>query len=84
MSADDSDSVEFRESLEMAIQKHIDKSELCAMPVIEDWVLVATFNDLDDDGNGKWLYMRGAKQAVHRTLGLFEIARDHLLAPDDD
>jgi hypothetical protein len=84
MGADDSDKAEFREAVESVVRDYVVASDLCAMPVIEDWVIVVTINDLDDDDNGKWLYMRGDKQAVHRTLGLLEICRDELLAPVDD
>ena len=84
MGADESDKVEFRESIEAQVREYVAGTDLCAMPMIEDWVLVVTINDLADDENGKWLYMRGAKQSTHRTLGLLEICRDNLLAPGDD
>ena len=81
---DDSDRAEVRDRFEEVIRDYMHRTGLGAMPVIEDWVIIATINDLDDDDNGKWFYMRGDKQAVHRTLGLLEIARDSLLAPEDD
>lgn len=78
-----SDREESREAVEGAIRDYIVKSELCAMPMVEDWVLVATVNDLDDDDNGKWFYMRGEKQATHRTVGLLMMASDDLRRDDD-
>lgn len=83
---DEVDKAEFRDAIETVIRNYVVKSELCAMPVTEDWALVVTINDLDDDDNGKWLYMRGDKQSTHRTAGLLLMASDSLrgISKDDD
>ena len=48
------------------------------MPVVEDWALVATMEDLADDDAGKWLYLRGRNQSTHRTVGLLTMMMDTL------
>jgi hypothetical protein len=74
----ESDKVQLRESIESVLRDYIQKSEFCGMPVIEDWVLVSTVNDLDDDENAKWIYLRGHNQSTHRTVGLLTMASDNL------
>lgn len=68
----------FRYDLEGLIRSYVVDHDLLAMPVVEDWVLVATVNDMADEDNSKWVYMRGLGQATHRTVGLLTMASDDL------
>jgi hypothetical protein len=83
---DESEKAQFRGSVESLIHAYIAQTDMCEMPVLEDWVLVATVNDLGADENGKWVYLRGDKQSTHRTVGLLITASDTLreITKDDD
>jgi len=79
---------EFREAIEgLILRYHADASDgELQMPMLEDWFLIATLNDVgDSESNGKWLYMRGERQSTHRSIGLLVMASDFLrgIEPDD-
>ena len=67
-----------RDDVEGLLRDYAASKDAMGMAAIEDWVLVATFDDLDDPDNGKWTYLRAANQSVHRTVGLLTIASDDL------
>lgn len=68
-----------REAIETALTAYAAATELVAMPVLEDWVVVATFTDLDGDaGNGKWMHLRNKNGWRHRAVGLMVTACDDL------
>jgi hypothetical protein len=85
--AEDAMRDKLRDDIEGLLRGYAVSKDKMAMPAIEDWCLVVTFNDLGDLDNGKWTYLRGANQSVHRTIGLLTIASDDLrgvCVEDDD
>lgn len=82
----DDKALEFRLAIEeLIVNYQSNEGNNITMPMLEDWFLVATINDLDDNSNGKWLYMRGDKQSTHRSIGLLVMASDYLrgIEPSD-
>lgn len=68
-----------RSEIEAAVLKYAITVEDIVMPVIEDWVVVATFSDLTGDrNNGKWMHIRPKGSWSHRAVGLMTIASDDL------
>lgn len=76
-----------RERIEAALRDYATETGLVTMPVLEDWVVVATFTDMDGEaGNGKWMHLRPKNSWSHRAVGLMTVACDDLrgLVEDDD
>lgn len=76
-----------RSSIESALCTYAAASELVEMPMVEDWVVVATFSDLAGDrGNGKWCHLRPKDSWSHRAVGLLITAADDLrdICKDED
>jgi len=76
-----------RERIEAALREYAVATALLDMPVVEDWVVVATFSDLNGDaGNGKWMHLRPKNSWSHRAVGLLTTASDDLrgIAPDEE
>ncbi len=76
-----------RDKIEAALRDYAVETGLVTMPVLEDWVVVATFTDMDGEaGNGKWMHLRPKNSWSHRAVGLLTTASDDLrgLATDDD
>jgi hypothetical protein len=76
-----------RERIEAALRDYAGETGLVTMPIVEDWVVVATFSDMDGDaGNGQWMHLRPKNSWSHRAVGLLTTASDDLrgIAPDED
>lgn len=68
-----------REEIEAAVLKYARAVEDITMPVIEDWVIVTTFSDLNGERhNGKWMTLRPKGSWSHRAIGLMTVASDDL------
>ena len=76
-----------RDAIESALREYATASEIVEMPVVEDWVVVATFSDLaGEQDNGKWMHLRPKNSWSHRAVGLLTCASDDLrsICKDDD
>ena len=70
-----------REKIESALRDYAAETGLVTMPILEDWIVVATFTDMDGDaGNGKWMHLRPKNGWSHRAVGLLTTAADDLRA----
>lgn len=68
-----------RVCIESALRNYAADTGIVTMPIVEDWVAVATFSDLDAEaGNGKWMHIRPKNSWSHRAVGLLTIAADDL------
>lgn len=76
-----------RSSIERALCDYAAASEFVAAPMVEDWIVVATFSDLAGErDNGKWMHLRPKDSWSHRAVGLLTVAADDLrgICKDDD
>jgi hypothetical protein len=68
-----------REDIEALLQHFISEAGSNGLSLIEDWVLVASTQELDVTPSGdQFIFLSGATQSPHRTIGLMTVALDEL------